>query len=319
MKRLASAALLLCAIAAVNIQAADYFPLAPGNKWTYQDAVTGGSFTAEVGSSEVLLNDHVYYTLSGFTPGKLLVRINEFGNLVYWDSDLSQDLFLTSFEIAPGDYFIARQRGCPEEDGQVQEKPVTHDGPAGRWQALDIKYINFNCADVGDLEEQYVDNIGMVRRVVETFAGPRTYDLVYARVGSQVISAGNSGSFSVTSIPGHESGTWEATLRVDLRGGSPLTLSFPSGQEYDLRLRDSDGKVLWTWSADKLFEQSVHQRDVNGFSATVTVPFPLSIPEGAHVFTLEAFLTSDQDGPQFAAATTLETPRLTDKGVRRAR
>jgi hypothetical protein len=88
-------------------------------------------------------------------------------------------------------------------------------------------------------------------------------------VGSQVIAAGNSGSFSVTVTPGHDSGTWDATLRVDLRGGSPLTLTFPSGQEYDLRLRDSDGTTLWTWSADKVFPQVVHQRDVSRYSATV--------------------------------------------------
>ena len=44
-----------------------------------------------------------------------------------------------------------------------------HDGPAGPWSALEIKYINFICADVGDVLEQYVDNIGMVRRVVQTY------------------------------------------------------------------------------------------------------------------------------------------------------
>jgi hypothetical protein len=302
-----------------SLYAANYMPLAPGNKWTYQNSATGGSFTVEVGNTEVLLNDHVYNTLTGFTPAKLLVRINEFGNLVYWDSDLNQDLLLTSFEIAGGARFFARQRICPEEDGQVQDKPGVHDGPAGPWSALEITYITFNCADVGDVLEQYVDNIGMVRRVEQSFAGPRTYDLVYARVGSQVITAGNSGSFSVTVTPGHDSGTWDATLRVDLRGGSPLTLTFPSGQEYDLRLRDSDGTTLWTWSADKVFPQVVHQRDVSRYSATVTVPFPPSIPEGVHVYTLEAWLTSEKDGPQFAAAATIETPRLMNKGVRRAR
>ena len=134
-----------------------------------------------------------------------------------------------------------------------------------------------------------------------------------------MIAAGNTGSFGVTVSPGHDSGTWDATLRVDIRSGSPLTLSFPSGQEYDLRLRDSDGRILWSWSADKVFPQVVHQRDVNGFSATVVVPFPPSIPEEPHVYTLEAFLTSAPGGPQFSAATTLETPRLADKGVRRAR
>ena len=91
MSRFRNAALLLTFSAA--LYAADYMPLTPGNTWTYRDSVTGGSFTVEVGATQVMLNDHVYHSLTGFTPGKLLVRINEFGNLVYWDSDLGQDLF----------------------------------------------------------------------------------------------------------------------------------------------------------------------------------------------------------------------------------
>ncbi|HEX5229079.1 MAG TPA: BsuPI-related putative proteinase inhibitor [Bryobacteraceae bacterium] len=220
------------------------------------------------------------------------------------------DLLLSSFEIAPGDSFLARQRQCPEEEGQVEEQPVVHDGPAGPWSALEIKYMNFSCADVGDQLEQYVANIGMVRRVVETIAGPRTYDLIYARVGSQVITAGENGGARVTAVVGHEALTWEATLRIEQPDGKALKLSFPSSQEYDFRLRDSGGVILWTWSADRVFSQVVHERDVNGFIATVTVPFPATIPQGEQTFTLEAWLTSAKDGPQLAAVTTIVNPQV---------
>jgi len=309
--RMRTAALLLTI--GSTLYAADYFPLAAGNRWTYRDSVRGGSFTVEVGASR-MVNNHVYYTLSGFTPAQLLVRHNEFGDLVYWDAKLGMDLLVSSFEIVPGAHFKARQRQCPDEDGQVQEKPGVHNGPAGPWSALEITYITFTCADVGDQLEQYVDNVGMVRRVVETFIGPRTYDLVYARVGSQVITAGAKGSASVTAVAGHDAGTWEATLRIEQPAGRSLKLSFPSSQEYDFQLRDSGGAILWTWSADRVFSQVVHQRDVNGFSATVTVPRPAATSKGEQVLTLEAWLTSAKDGPQFLAATTIVNQQVKDEG-----
>ena len=301
-----------------TVYAADYFPLAIGNRWTYRDSVTGASFIVEAGAT-LVVNDHVYNTLTGFTPAQLLVRINEFGNLVYWDSQVEMDLLLSSFEIVPGASFIARQRECPEEEGQVQEKPVVHDGPAGPWTALEIRYVTFACADVGDQLEQYVDNIGMVRRVVETFAGPRTYDLVYARVGSQVIAAGEKGGASLTATVGRDAATWEATLHIEQPDGRVLKLSFPSSQEYDFRLRDSHGAILWTWSADRVFSQVVHERDVNGFTATVTVPFPAATSQGEPVLTLEAWLTSAENGPQFAAATSVANQQVKAVGGRRRR
>lgn len=285
--------------------AADFLPLAPGNAWVYRDARTGSEFTIDIGSTQTL-NQRIYYSLRGYTTQQLLVRVNEFGNIVYWDEARQIDVLLTSFEVVPGARFEAPARVCPEE-GQVQERRAAHDGPAGRWQALEIQYRTFGCADVGDLSEQFVENIGMVRRVVTTFAGPRTFDLVHGRVGNQVISGGSVGSFSVTATLG--SGTMLATLRIQQPSGSQLKLRFSSGQEYDLRVRDSGGQTVYTWSADKLFLQAQHELLISGgWSASVSVPQPPSAPEGPHVYTIEAWLTTADGDPRFAAATTVEIP-----------
>lgn len=313
MKRLIKAVASMMLATAMGAAAGDFLPLAPGNQWTYQDAVTGQSFKVHVGITQYFLNQHVYFVLHGYTPEKLLVRVNEYGNIVSWDQDREADLMLTAFEIVPGAWFEAYNRECPEI-GQAQERRVAHDGPAGAWPALEIKYRSFACADAGDLSEQFAENIGMVQRVVNTFAGPRTFNLVHARVGNQQITAGRFGSFTVSALPGREP-AWTATLSIDQSFGSDLTLNFSSGQEYDARLRDADGKVVWTWSANRLFVQAEHRVQVGGgWSASITVPYPPAIPEGSHRYTLEAWLTNAEGEPRFAAATTVETPVIANSG-----
>jgi hypothetical protein len=297
-------------ITGTQLPAADYMPLATGNNWTYQNTAVGASFTIKVGAEQDM-NGQSYYSLTGYTNSTLLVRKDQYGNLYYWDANLGMDLLLTSFEIAPGDYFVARDRPCSDSAGQVAEKPVTYDGAAGPWEALQINYQNF-CADMsGVTSEQYVDHVGMARRVFPTVAGPRTFDLVSARVGNQIIQVGKFGTFSVSVLPAPPAGIWQATLRLEENSPSGTKLRFPSSQEYDLRLRDADGKVVWTWSANKLFEQATHERTVNGsWSAIEAVPQPAASGT-AQTFTLETWLTVASGEPQWTATTTLDIPAQT--------
>jgi hypothetical protein len=251
MNKLKMTLLCLLSAAGASLSAMDFFPLAPGNNWMYRDTRTGSTFTIQIGASQVLMNQRVYHLVRGYMPEQLLVRMNEFNNLVYWDQDRERDILLTSFEIVPGGRFEAPKRICMQE-GQVQEKRVADN--EGRWNAIEIRYRTFSCADAGDLSEQHAENIGMVRRVVNTIAGPRTYDLIYARVGNQTISPRSTGNFSVTAMPGSEPGTWQATMRIHQGSGMPMKLRFPSGQEYDLKLRGTDGSI----SLDLVCRQVVH-------------------------------------------------------------
>lgn len=300
-------AVVCCLGLAADQAAAEYLPLTPGNNWTYFDESTGSTFTVEIGGSQIMLGGNVYHSLRGYTPERVYVRYNEFGNLVAWNEELERDEMLTSFEYVEGAWFEANFRECPQQ-GQVQRDRAKHDGPAGTWSVLEIQYRTFACADAGTVSEQYADNIGMVRRVVNTIGGPRTYNLIHARVGNQTVSGPDSGGFSVDAIPVNTSGKWLATMRVDLPAGKALKLTFPSGQEYDARLRDLDGRIVWTWSADKLFVQAVHTTEVaDGWSATIEVPHPPAIPGSPHRYILEVWLTNVEDEPQFAAATIVET------------
>ena len=314
MSRVMKAVSMLIVTTAMGMSGADFLPLAPGNQWTYQNTDSGQSFTVQVGVTQYFLNQHVYSVLKGYTPDQLLVRVNEYGNIVFWDQEREADILLTSFEFAGGAWFEAAARECPEM-GQTQDRRVAHDGPAGAWQALEIKYRNFACADAGDLSEQFAENVGMVQRVVNTIAGPRTYNLMHAKLGNQVITAGNPGSFSVAALPALETNTWTATLRIDPPLFSDLKLHFPSGQEFDARLRDAEGDIVWTWSAGRLFIQAEHTVAVGGgYRASITVPFPPAIPEGQQVYTLEAWMTSAESDPRFAAATVVAVPARNNAG-----
>jgi hypothetical protein len=317
MIRLAKTLSILAISLAAPLAAADFFPLRTGSYWTYRDAASGAAFTVRVGLP-VFANQNEYHMLRGYGAEPLLVRINEFGNLVHYDEETRTELMITAFELAGGAQFEAHKRECPEW-GRAKERRGFHEGPAGRWSVLEIEYQPYACADAGDQLEQFAENIGLVRRVVNTIAGPRTYDLVYARVGNQTIESNPSGGFTVSAAPAAGRG-WIATLRVALPPGDAIRVSFPTSQEYEVKLRDESGRILWTWSADKLFLQAFHEVNLSGgWTAQVEVPSPPAVPEDPHRYIIEAYLTTAPGEPQFAAAVVVETPGAGPAAARAAR
>ena len=311
------------AMVAIGLQScalfgAVFFPLQEGNAWTYQEAATGRTFNVRVGQPATIAG-HIYYDLIGYTDRDLQVRIEETnGTLVYWDGVRNQEILLTSFEQFEGGSWVAPFRPCPEQDGQGQLKLGNHDGPAGPiGGVLEVRYRAIGCADVGLLQEQYADHLGMLRRVVSTIAGARTFDLVAARLGNITIGAAPSASFSVSVGPATGAGTVLATLRLQVNSKLPLTLSFSSGQEYDFALKNSAG-TLWRWSASRTFLQQLHQRIVaDEWSATVEIPWPTSsggvLQPGD--YTVEAVVTNTDSLPFAAAVPVTIAPASMSAGI----
>ena len=299
--------LTLSLLGACSLLAGNFMPLQPGNSWTYRDAQSGQSFTVRVGTP-VMSNYQVYYSLNGFTNDRLLVRIDEKGELVYLDEAREQERLLTSFQPFEGGWWQGGARAC-DALGQTLEKRGIHDGPAGPFQdVLQVRFRNFDCADAGTDSEQYAENIGMVRRSETWIGGVRTYDLVYARVGSQIIDVLPNTSFRVTADYSKGSEFLKVTFRLQERASSALKLTFPTSQEYEVRLRDKDGKVLWSWSADKMFTQNLHERFVSTeWSNTVSIPRPTSTgsePQPGN-YSVQVWLTTLGTTPEFAATVPL--------------
>lgn len=275
------------------VQAAGFAPIEPGNRWTYQEAATGEQFTVEVLGTQLFVNQRTYSRLVGYVSAPVWARVDERGDLVYWDEENDLERVLTPFVPVPGAWFEAPLRPCSQQT-QPQEGRAILDGAAGSWEVLEVQFRNFDCGFGAHQLEQFAENIGMVRRIVVGPDGPRVFDLIHARVGQQTIEAGQKGQFSVSARRGGPE-TWLATLRIQLPIGQSIKLLFPSGQEYDARLRDHEGNIVWTWSANKLFTQATHEVTVIGnWEATIEVPIPFRRDDGLNEYVLETWMTSQQ-------------------------
>ncbi|MBS1827531.1 MAG: hypothetical protein JST93_19605 [Acidobacteria bacterium] len=301
---------LLATLSAGALYGATYLPLANGNTWTYREATTGQSLTVRVGVPLALRNGRVYHSLNGYAQKQLWVRNDENGQLVYLEEDSERETLLTSFQ--PGEaWWTSPYRECTQQ-GQTQAKRTPYNGPGGSWEdTLVIRYRTSICNDAGLDHEQYAENIGMVRRVVHSIAGPRAYELVYARVGTSIIEGGDRGRFSISAVPDPRLRQWQVTLRVDMGFAPSIPVRFPSSQDYDLIVRNSSGVSVYTWSMFRSFAQA--ERVVNigtGWTATIDVPWPAPTGDPNALYTLEAFLTTGIDQPKFAATTALVVPQV---------
>jgi len=286
-------------IAALATWAAEPLPLEKGNFWEYRDAATGQTLRVRVGDPVAFQSGAIYHYLAGYVPGTVLVRYNENGDLVRFDEELQADRVLTQFSARPGEWWDAAGRECALQ-GVVGEKPQSYAGPAGRWRSVrDIRYRTVNCADAGVETEVFADNIGMLRRVATTIAGPRTYDLIAASVGGQVIDNPSRGRFAVAVEDVAEQNIWRVTLRVDFGKTTPPKARFGSGQMVDVLVRDAEGTVVFKLSEGLVYDLGVWEHQLgNLWSATMDVPRPAGSTSG---YTIEGWLTTLGNQPRFAA------------------
>src|SRR5713226_5644460 len=173
MFRVVSLCAALALSGAATLFGANFFPLQNGNSWTYQVAGQPRLLTVQVGVPATV-NDRTYFPVTGYAEKRVLVRYDA-DQLLYLDEETGRESLLTSF--LPGSTWTAPFRQC-QETGEAQGPRVKHDGPAGPIdQVLEIRYVTTNCADAGVLSEEFTENVGMLRRTVQTIAGPRRWDL----------------------------------------------------------------------------------------------------------------------------------------------
>lgn len=298
----------LSALAAGLAGGAELIPLAMGNYWVYQQEQTGETFTIRVGQPVATQSGKIYHHLIGYTPGYVLARIDQGGNLLLLDEETGGEKILTGFAESDGRWWTAPGHACAQE-GQTQTKRVEYDGPGGRWQrVVVVKYQSSACADAGILSEQFAENIGLLQRVVSTLSGPRTFDLVYARVGTQIIETRDRGRFSVSVDQPAGQDYLRVNLRIELGFTPSIRLRFPSSQVFDVALRDAAGQIVWRWSDGRFFNQEIRETAIgNVWSETVMVPKP---PGDLAGYTVEGWLTTLPTEPKFAAAAPVPPPRL---------
>ena len=244
---------------------------------------------------------NVYFRLTGYVGQPLWVRSDPNGNLLYLDEEAGRELILTSFEDAAPAWAAAPFRPC-EHESQPDAKPQPYIGPIGEIAATTaLRYRSFSCADAGIESETYAPNLGLLSRTVHTFAGPRTFHLVEARVGNLTFAGGPSAAFHAA-VSQPTPTRLAAALRLTLITPESLTLVYGSSQDYDLVLWNESGQPIYRWSEGQAFTQATRDREISGGLAhDVEIQTPSPLPDGAYL--LEAWLTAGPSQRAFSALT----------------
>jgi hypothetical protein len=290
-------------------QGADYFPLHPGDSWTYQSALNE-RFTISVGLAPLATVDgKVYYRLTGYASKPQWVRKGDDG-VVYWlNEEYSREEILIDFRPLTGAYYFTPISEPCDQGGQAQEAAVPYKGSVQEFPATrQIRYLPGGCADFGVMEELFAENIGLVQRVNQSIIGPRPFKLVSAKVGAITYDERPGVQFRVSlpastivrSDPFAPVQTEVAlSLRVD--GLDPVLLRFPTSQRYNIAIKDEAGNTVYLWSALALFLQVIGEE---AYAAKeYTVPIAPVLPDGR--YRVEAWLTTDGPDRLFAAAASL--------------
>ena len=283
---------LLFAVSSLFAANVDYFPLQTGNQWVYAGTGRAGaqSRTTEV-QQTVNRNGTAYLVYSGL-EGDVQLRTDENGSLYSWDEQKSNEVLLAPFAKDDG-VFQPSPNPCGQT-GRIVSRNAKYKGPVGEFEnALEIRYSPGACADAGVEREIYLPYVGLVQRTVTTFAGPRTFDLVYARMGGgiTVISAAEV-SFSVSLDRAAYTVGDRMLVRFTIRNtqAQPLRLHFQSGKVYDVAVINDKGERVYVWSADRIFTQALKDLDVVGEKN-----FPVDVPLDKLApgkYTLEAWLAT---------------------------
>ena len=311
------AALFLSGTAACMAQY-DYFPLQLGNQWIYR---TGNlpqpqTVTVEVTQTEIF-QDRVYYLVKGLPPGEAWLRMSEEGTLYAWDSGQKQERVWVAFATPEGGSYETAISPCNRR-ATIASRSANYKGPVGDFTwALQIDYPPGPCMDAGITREFYLPYVGLVHRAETTIAGPRTYDLIYARLGGTVVISEPEMAFNLSLDkavytanlmppvdPKRVAPLMTARLSLRHTQPEPLRLSFSSGQTYELILWNERGEPEYRWSDGKFFTQAMRSVDFPAGEQNWVIVIPLAAKDGSPLprgsYAAEAWLTTTE-GKIYAA------------------
>ncbi|HXG33726.1 MAG TPA: BsuPI-related putative proteinase inhibitor [Bryobacteraceae bacterium] len=300
------------ALAAPLVFAADYFPLQPGNQWAYRcSGAACGEGTVVV---EVLQEEEVagrrYAVLRSFRGALAWLRQDHEGTVWALDRNSGSEQVWYRFGASQGERYPTALDPCSPV-AVIASQNAGYDGPAGRFSnVLRIFYPPALCSDAGLTEEYFLPGTGLLRRTEVTIAGPRSYDLIYARTRGGTVLAGPHLRFGlavdrpvyiVNRMPpaDPEDAVPRMTVRITLRNTTdePVRLRFPTSQRYDLEIQDAEGKHVWRWSEERAFLMVYGEEEFGpgerNYIETVRLAGPdgQPLPEGRYV--LRAWLATD--------------------------
>ncbi|MBK9170070.1 MAG: hypothetical protein IPM24_21775 [Bryobacterales bacterium] len=283
---------------------AEYYPLHVGNQWVYRSPF--GSHLVEVERAAVF-GGQEYRLLRGAIGGDVWLRMGEGGRLYAYDPETRTETLRAAFETPAGGEYVTG--GDCGGRAVVESNDGEHDSPVGRiFRAFVVRYAAGNCADAGLEREVFAPWIGLVEARAITIAGPRLYELIYARLGSVTVVSAPEVSFGLT-LDRHlydPGATLAARITLRHSQPEPLHIVFSSSQVFDLVIRDEQGREVYRWSDGKAFLTVIREIDFAAGEKNWTVDVPLAkLPAGD--YTAEAWLATTV--PRRYAATVSFTVR----------
>jgi hypothetical protein len=191
-----SLALLAIPTIAQTTQTSNYFPLEPGNVWMYALAAPGTttSFrTISVEGRDTLNN--IEYSRVRYFERIVHLRANTDGSIVSFNRTTNSEEAWLKLNEPVGTSFDARIDQCVTT-GRVEERGAQVTTPAGIFDDTVRLSFQGSCADAGTTQQVYANGVGPVVHEETSFAGPRRYQLVYYRTGSET-GAGPEQSFTI--------------------------------------------------------------------------------------------------------------------------
>ncbi len=342
--RITIVSFLLCA--ALSAQTV-WMPLDEGNLWIYRASGAAGaaSYTVRVDRAATF-GSRTYYSvvtegqITGFisaTPlspgdtvlvsgnGPLWLRNSDDGRIMMWDERTSSERVWLDTAAKPGGTSESSVDPC-NPTSTVVSREAKYSGPIGDFDyALQIRYGPGGCADAGLESDFLLPWVGLVSRTAQTFAGPRRYDLVYARLGTATVVSAPELTFSLTIdrpvytanlmppvVPDNAIPRLYARMTLRNTTATPVTLEFATGQQFEMVLWNDQGTPAWRWSDGRAFTQAFHNITVSKGEKVWTETIRLAaadaaggmgpLPEGRYV--LECWLTTTE-GRTFTASVPL--------------
>lgn len=287
--------------AALFGQVPTYLPLQTGNVWIYRGAA--GSFTVEAGVPATF-DYKEFFPLRGLpsTPSVWLRNTPE-GRIMMWDPAASREKVWLDTAAAESTDVPSAVDPC-NPTSRIDSREAMSKGPLGPFiNVLAVSYAPGSCADSGLISDHYAPNVGLLQRIQQSIAGPRTYSLVYARVGNAVFSAPET-AFSLAVSP--DRGSLQARISLRNTHEQPLELAFPSGQQFELVAYDETGRLVYQWSEDKRFIQALTRVSVQGEKIwTAEIPADRLTPGR---YAIRVWLPT-LDGDVFTASTLVTVPK----------
>jgi hypothetical protein len=258
----------------LNDSSRTFYPLEVGNEWVYNDGAN--SFRVQVLRETVEANNMRYFEISGYFPedsvGLRKIRQGPYGQILEYNPNGEDFLWYRFGTFNSVMQFQTNGNiSCITNSlvisGGIRETVVVPAGTFDKTMRIDFQAP---CADAGIATENFAPGVGLVQRTMESFMGPRSYKLAYARVGSQEYPKAAYGVQVAIDQPVYYNDlmpgitkpwpTAKAMLAIQNTTLTPVTFTFPTSQQFEFIVRDALGKEVLRWSDGFAFAQVVTQK-----------------------------------------------------------